>query len=155
MLEKIYYFISFRLIAYRLNLLKKRLKYCGIDVSVDDKAIILGSENVCLGNRVSINAFVHIWGQGGVDIGENTLIASHCTITSLTHNPNVLPYKDAIISKKIIIGRNVWIGSHSVIMPGITVGDNVIIGAGSVVTKDIPNNYIVAGVPAKLMRINT
>ena len=155
MIEKIYYYLNFKLIAFRFRLLKNKLKSCGLNVSIDDKAVILGCENICIGSDVSINAFVHIWGHGGVEIGNGSLIASHCSLTSLTHNPSVVPYKDEVVSKKIVIGKNVWIGSHSVIMPGITIGDNAIIGAGSIVTKDIPNNYIVSGVPAKLMRINT
>lgn len=50
------------------------------------------------------------------------------------------------------IGRNVWIGAGSVILPGITVGDNSVIGAGSVVTKDIPANVVAVGNPCRVMR---
>jgi acetyltransferase-like isoleucine patch superfamily enzyme len=52
----------------------------------------------------------------------------------------------------IIIGNNVWIGSNSTILPGVVIGDNSIIGAGSVVTKNVPSNVIVAGVPAKVIK---
>lgn len=52
---------------------------------------------------------------------------------------------------KIVVGNNVFIGMNSIIMPGVTIGNNVIIGAGSIVTKDIPNNSVACGVPAKVI----
>lgn len=54
--------------------------------------------------------------------------------------------------KSIKIGRNVWIGSNSTILPGVTVGDNAVIGAGSVVTRDVPENMVAAGNPAKVIK---
>ncbi|MDO4534475.1 MAG: DapH/DapD/GlmU-related protein [Clostridium perfringens] len=54
---------------------------------------------------------------------------------------------------KIIIGNNVWIGGNSTILPGVTIGDNSIIAAGSVVTSNVPKNVIVAGNPAKVLKI--
>ena len=53
---------------------------------------------------------------------------------------------------KIKIGNNVFIGMRSIILPGVTIGDNVIVGAGSIVTKDIPSNSVVAGVPARVIK---
>ena len=53
----------------------------------------------------------------------------------------------------ITIWKNVWIGAHATVVPGVTVGDNAIIAAGAVVTKDVPANAIVAGVPAKVIRM--
>ena len=52
----------------------------------------------------------------------------------------------------IIIGKNVWIGSNATIAPGVTIGDNAVIGAGAVVTKDIPENAVAVGVPAKVIK---
>ncbi len=52
----------------------------------------------------------------------------------------------------IHIGRNVWIGAHTVVLPGITIGDNTVIGAGSVVTKDIPSNVVAVGNPCRVLR---
>jgi maltose O-acetyltransferase len=111
-----------------------------------------GKEFISIGNNVSINAFVHIWGQGGVEIGDDSLIASHVAIVSVTHDSNARLYREKIITEKVTIGKNVWIGAHAVILQGITIGDNVIIGAGSVVNKDIPSNVTVAGVPAKIIK---
>ena len=57
-----------------------------------------------------------------------------------------------LYSLPIRIGNNVWIGAHSVVLPGVTIGDNVVIGAGSVVTKDLPSNVVAIGNPCKVLR---
>lgn len=109
-------------------------------------------QKVSLGCGVVIAEFVHIWGGGGVIIGNNVIIASHAAITSQTHDIEAEKYRDSSVRKKVVIGNNVWIGSGAVVLPGISIGDNSIIGAGSVVTKDVPSNVVIAGVPAKLIR---
>ena len=53
---------------------------------------------------------------------------------------------------KVTLGKNVWVGAHATILPGVTVGDNAVIAAGAVVTKDVPANTVVAGVPAKIIK---
>lgn len=99
-----------------------------------------------------------------VEIGDNCLITSG--VKFLTHDGSVsVIYKyfmdknlEDVYAKynkfgKIKVGNNVFIGVNSIIMPGVTIGNNVIIGAGSVVTKDVPDNVICAGNPAKVMCI--
>jgi len=154
MIDRLYYFFYYRFRAYRAALVKRTLLSCGKNVSISHHAIIEGTESISIDDNVSINAFVHIWGQGKLSIGKNTLIASHVTITTLTHDPKVIPYKNSVVQKEITIGENVWIGSHAVILPGVRIGDNAIIGAGSVVTKNVAPNAIVTGVPATLLRKN-
>lgn len=132
--------------------LRKSFASCGEQVELQIPICIEGANKVKIGHRVSMAAFVHIWGQGGVEIGDDTLIASHVSITSLTHDTTALLFSKSLISKSIFIGRNVWIGSHATILPGIQVGDGAIIGAGAVVTKDVPENTIVVGVPAKVIK---
>ena len=69
-------------------------------------------------------------------------------------NHGIAPDKRGItFPLPIVIGKNVWIGANAMIVPGVTVGDNAIIGAGAVVTKDVPANAVVAGVPAKVMKM--
>ncbi|MBN2894193.1 MAG: acyltransferase [Bacteroidales bacterium] len=106
-------------------------------------------QNIKFGKNVTLAAFVHIWAEGGVEIGDNVMIASHTAITSATHNPKIKQFNKENIFKKVVIGNNVWIGSHVVIFPGVQIGNNCIIGAGSIVNKDIPDNCVYAGVPAK------
>jgi len=129
-----------------------QLESCGMRVSIQWPVIINGADHVRVGDDVSINAFVHIWGQGGVSIGDSTLIASHATITSLTHTKGGKTYGATLAAKPVVIGRNVWIGAHAVVLPGVTIGDNAIVGAGAVVLRDVAPGDVVAGVPAASIR---
>ncbi len=124
----------------------------GVDVVICSHVVIRHPELVVIGNNVAINEFVHIWAGGGVQIGDDTMIASHCVITSQTHSIGVSLYRETLECKRVVIGKNVWIGAGSIILPGMTIGDNSVIGAGSVVTKNVPEGCVVAGVPAQILR---
>lgn len=132
--------------------IRKSLARCGDRSSFEIPVWISGVDKVKIGQQVSIGAFVHIWGQGGVEIGDYTLIASHVAITSLTHDTSARLFTESLIAKPVIIGKNVWIGSHAIILPGVRVGDGAIVGAGAVVTKDVATDSIVVGVPAKFLK---
>lgn len=136
----------------KIKRFKSKLKSCGENVSLHLPLCIMGPEWVSIGDNVTINAFVHMWGHGGIVIGNNCLIASHCAITSLTHNPQSQLFNEENIAKPVIIGENVWIGSHVIILPGVTLGDNIIIGAGSLVNKDLASNSVYAGTPVRKLR---
>ena len=89
---------------------------------------------------------------GPVCIGSHVNLAQGITVTALNHN-----FKDktkrideqGITTKPVIIGDDVWIGANAVILPGVTIGKHCVVAAGAVVTKDVPDNTIVGGVPAK------
>lgn len=109
-------------------------------------------KNIHIGKNVFINAGCHFQDQGGIFIGDGTLIG-HCVVMA-TLNHAFVPEKRAdIIPAPIVIGKKVWIGANATILSGVTIGDNSIVAAGSVVTKDIPPNVIVGGVPAKIIKI--
>ncbi len=106
--------------------------------------MIQNKNKLKLGKKTDIGAFTYINAQNGVVIEDEVQIGSHCSI-----------YSVSTIDEKggqIILKRNCRIGSHSVIMPGVTVGKNSIIGAFSFVNKDIPDNTVAYGVPAKVIR---
>jgi acetyltransferase-like isoleucine patch superfamily enzyme len=103
-----------------------------------------------IGQNVAISAFVHIVANGGVSIGDNTIIASAVQITSSTHDYHVIPFRARRVDAPVVIGRNAWIGAGAIVLPGITIGDNSVIGAGSVVTNDVPPGTVVTGVPARV-----
>ncbi len=85
-----------------------------------------------------------------ITIGENVTIAPGVIIRDSDSHTT----KEEGNTKEITIGNHVWIGSNAIILKGVTVGDNAIIAAGSVVTKDVPENSMVAGVPAKVIKEN-
>ncbi|MEK8085856.1 acyltransferase [Aquabacterium sp. A3] len=89
-----------------------------------------------------------------VEIGDHVEITSG--VRFITHDGGVWVLRDqnpeVDVFGKIVIGDNVFIGFNAILMPGVVVGDNCIIGAGSVVTKSVPSNSVVAGVPAKIIR---
>ena len=128
------------------------LKRCGANVSITRPFVVFGPKQVEIGSGVSIRAFFQLHGMGGVKIGNRVMIASHVAITSLTHDHSALVMWGTGIMNPVIIEDDVWIGTHSVILPGVTIGRGAVIGAGSVVTKDVPSNAIAAGVPARIIR---
>lgn len=132
----------------RIATLKGQFAACGEQVSIQLPVVINNADHLRIGDRVSINAFVHIWALGGVTIGDDTLIASHVAITSLTHDPQAEVFSASSQARPVLIGRNVWIGTHAVILPGVTIGDGAIIGAGAVVIRDVAPKSVVVGVPA-------
>lgn len=136
----------------RAQALRRQFASCGDNVSVQWPVVINGADHLRVGSNVSINAFVHIWAQSGVSIGDSTLVGSHAAITSLTHATDSARYADSLVGKPVEIGRNVWIGTHAVVLPGVRIGDGAIIGAGAVVTRDVAAGAVVAGVPAGPLR---
>lgn len=108
-------------------------------------------KNITLGDNVFINACCHFQDHGGITLGDDCLIGHNVVLATLNHG--IAPEKRASMSPApIVLGRNVWVGSNSTILQGVTIGDNAIIAAGSVVTKDVPANVIVGGVPARYIR---
>ena len=88
-----------------------------------------------------------------IEIGDQTLIGPHTGLYTACH---ALDPQERLDEKEygrpIIIGRNVWVGGHCVILAGVTIGDNSVIGAGSVVTKDVPENVIAYGNPCRVIK---
>lgn len=108
-------------------------------------------KNITVGKNVFINACCKFQDQGGITIGNGVLIGHNVTLATLNHDERP-EFRQNIYPKPIKIGDNVWIGSNATILSGVTIGDGAIIGANAVVTKDVPKNTVVAGVPAKIIR---
>ena len=110
---------------------------------------------ISIGPRVLLDDNTHVMSQKSIQIGSDTLIAPGCFIIDFDHNvadrsKNISEQGYKV--KPIVIGRNVWIGAHCVILKGVKIGDGAVIGAGSVVTDDVQAHTIVVGNPAKLIR---
>ena len=108
-------------------------------------------KNITVGKNVFINACCHFQDQGGITLGDNCLVGHNVVFATLNHG-FAPEERQSMLPAHIVVGRNVWIGSNSTILQGVTIGDNSIIAAGSVVTKDVPANAIVTGVPARFIR---
>lgn len=108
-------------------------------------------KNIHIGKDVFINACCHFQDHGGITLGDGCLVGHNVVFATLNHD--IDPKKRAsMIPAPIIVGKNVWIGSNSTILQGVSIGDGAIVAAGAVVTKDVPANSIVGGIPAKLIR---
>ncbi len=108
-------------------------------------------KNIRVGKNVFINSGCRFQDQGGISIGDGTLIGHNVVLATLNHG--IAPEeRHDLFPAPIRIGRNVWIGANATVLPGVTVGDNAVIAAGAVVTKDVPADCIVAGVPARVIR---
>jgi len=131
--------------------LKSSLGSCGQAVSIQWPVVVAEPETVHLGQEVSLAAFVHVWGGGGVYIGNRVMIGAHTAIASRTHDygQDIMYY--TVVRKPVTIEDDVWIGSNCVILPGIHIGEGAVVGAGSVVTRDIDAKTVVAGVPARVV----
>lgn len=132
--------------------LRRRLGACGSNVSLQFPICVAHPERVHLGNDVSIAAFVHVWGLGGVHVGDRVMIASHVALTTITHDPASGAMWQTVDARPVRVGDDAWIGAHAVILPGITIGRGAVVGAGSVVTADVPDYAVVLGAPARVHR---
>ncbi|MFC4554901.1 sugar O-acetyltransferase [Georgenia faecalis] len=109
-------------------------------------------KNLTLGKGVFINMGCTFQDAGGITIGEGTLIGHGSTVVTVNHAVDPERRGD-MIPAPVVIGRQVWLGARVTVVPGVTIGDGAIVAAGAVVTKDVPANAVVAGVPARLIRM--
>ncbi len=109
-----------------------------------------------IGRNVGIGEFAHLGGAGGLEIGDDCIIGPYFSCHPENHR---FPEMDTLIRlqgterKGIHIGKNCWIGAKVTILDGVEIGANSIIAAGAVVTKSMPDNAVIGGVPAKVIRL--
>ena len=115
----------------------------------------LGDGKLILEDYAQINPHCFLLNFDTIKIGKNSTLAYQSMILT-SANPNA-PYNELCklyppMHAPVVIGDNVWVGARAVILPGVQIGNNVVIAAGSVVTKNIPDNCLVAGVPAVIKK---
>ena len=106
--------------------------------------VVQNVQNFHLGYKTDIGAFTYINAKYGVIVEDYVQIGSHCSIYSVSTIDNK--------NGQVILRKNCKVGSHSVIMPGVTIGENAIIGACSFVNRDVPDNSLAAGIPARVIK---
>ena len=128
-----------------------------IGKKVDDTFFIIPpfysdfGENISIGKNVFVNHACTFMDRGGITIEDNVLIGPKVNLITTNHPINPADRR-ATISKPIVIKKGAWIGVGATILPGVTVGENAIVAAGAIVSKDVPENSIVGGVPAKFLK---
>ncbi len=108
-----------------------------------------------IGPAVFLGPYAVIYGHGGVEIGEETLVSMHCRILSSNHavpSPGTSIRTQPDVHLRTKIGRDVWLGAGVTVLGGVTIGDGCVVGAGAVVTHDVPPYSISIGVPAEVVR---
>ncbi|MDE7211765.1 MAG: sugar O-acetyltransferase [Lachnospiraceae bacterium] len=109
-------------------------------------------KNITIGKDVFINSGCHFQDQGGIEIGDGTLIGHNVVLATINHDLNPKENRKNHYAP-IKIGAHVWIGSSATVLPGVTIGDYAVVAAGAVVTRDVPAMTVVGGVPAKVLKV--
>lgn len=108
-------------------------------------------KNISIGKDVFINSGCHFQDQGGITIGDSSLIGHNVVLATINHDLNPRNHRKNHYAP-ITIGSHVWIGSNATILPGVNIGNWAVVAAGSVVTKDVPAYTAVGGIPAKVLK---
>jgi acetyltransferase-like isoleucine patch superfamily enzyme len=128
-----------------------------IDKKVDNSSTVFTPFNTNFGKHITIgkNVFINhgctFLDLGGIKIEDDVLIGPNVQLITENHPLDPAKRKSLVLAG-IIIKVNVWIGAGAIILPGVTVGKNAVVAAGAVVNKDVPENTVVAGVPAKVVK---
>lgn len=118
-------------------------------------------DTLFIGANCELGDYVHVVAHEHVNIGNNVLIASKVFISDTSHgkysgenqsNPLTAPNERELATKQVYIGDNVWIGENAVILPGCKIGNGCVVGANAVVAGEVPDNSIVVGIPAKVIK---
>lgn len=108
-------------------------------------------QHIQLGKNIFINHGCTFLDLGGIVIEDDVLVGPQVCIVTENHPINPTKRKSLDL-KSVTIKQNVWIGANATILPGVTIGENSIVAAGAVVTKDVPANTIVGGIPARMIK---
>ena len=106
---------------------------------------------VRFGNDCFLNFGCTLLSIGGITIEDGVFIGPQCVLATEYH-PEEPATRHTLLTKPIVVKRNAWLGANVTVLAGVTIGENAIVAAGSVVTKDVPDNMVVAGSPARVIR---
>jgi acetyltransferase-like isoleucine patch superfamily enzyme len=136
-----------------IRILLSRITNSEIDesVAVFTPLFINYGKHTKIGKNVFINFDCTFLDLGGITIEDNVLIAPKVNLLSEGH-PLAPENRQSLVPGPIHIKKNAWIGANATILPGVTIGENAVVAAGAVVSKDVPDNTVVGGIPAKIIK---
>ena len=117
--------------------------------SAHRQTVVSGPGRIRIGNDVFINAGVVVYSEVAVTIGNGVALANEAYVMDTSSHGME---GGAAKAAAVVIGDGSWIGARAIILPGVTIGSRVVVGAGSVVTRDVPDDVLVAGNPARIVR---
>ena len=142
------------------NIIMSKGFTCGYNCRLSAGSDIVGGK-IVFGKNFTMGDNCQLEGQGGLTIGDDVLLASRVFIGTTSHgkyvgarqdSPTTKPNERKIYYQSVEIGNNCWIGNGVVILSGVTIGNGCIVGANSVITKNIPDECMVVGVPARIIK---
>lgn len=142
------------------NIIMSKGFTCGYNCRLSAGSDIVGGK-IIFGKNFTMGDNCQLEGQGGLTIGDDVLLASRVFIGTTSHgkyvgerqdSPTTKPNERKIYYQSVEIGNNCWIGNGVVILSGVTIGNGCIVGANSVITKNIPDECMVVGVPARIIK---
>lgn len=136
-----------------IRILLSRITNSEIDesVAVFTPLFINYGKHTKIGKNVFINFDCTLLDLGGITIEDNVLIAPKVNLLSEGH-PLAPENRQSLVPGPIHIKKNAWIGANATILPGVTIGENAVVAAGAVVSKDVSDNTVVGGIPAKIIK---
>lgn len=140
----------------RYELLKELLGQCWEETLIEPPFHCDDGKNIFVGRHFYANYNLTVLDHDKVIVGDNVLLGPNVVLTTATHSQDYRirnhDGESDIMGAPIVLEDDVWIGANVTVMPGVTIGKHSIVGAGSVVTKDVPPDVVVAGVPAKIIK---
>lgn len=135
------------------ELIAKILGYTPDSVEISQPFYCDYGTNIEFGSNVHVNLSCYFMDGATITIGNNCFIGPYTGFYTAAHPNAPAPRNEGLEqARPITVGDNCWFGANVSVMPGVTIGDNCVIAAGAVVTKDMPDNSIIGGVPARVIR---
>lgn len=142
------------------KLCEKKFQFFGEGAEFRPGAYAVACSKISIGKRVVIRPGTMLFAEpiyegGYINIEDDVLIGSGVHIYTTNHNfsnPNILIINQGSTVKDVFLRKGCWIGANAILLPGVIIGQNSVVAAGSIVTKNIPNNVVVAGNPAKIIK---